>query len=115
MEDKLEKILKQISLNKENYEYFANGILEKVIIKDNVKLWEIIIKLDTNLPLDVYLELENKLRSTFSKIEIIRVRINASSTNYNELDKYFDEIERLGYVELTGLYNEAYANFLNNL
>jgi len=33
----------------------------------------------------------------------------------DELDKYFDEIERLGYVELTGLYNEAYANFLNNL
>jgi len=106
MEDKLEKILKQISLNKENYEYFANGILEKVIIKDNVKLWEIIIKLDTNLPLDVYLELENKLRSTFSKIEIIRVRINASSTNYNELDKYFDYL-----IDIIAKNNVRYNTF----
>ena len=35
-------------------------------------------------------ELENKIRSTFNKIEVIKVRINASSTDFNELDKYFD-------------------------
>ena len=43
MQDKLEKILKQISINEESYQYFSNGILEKVLIKDNIKLWKIII------------------------------------------------------------------------
>ena len=33
----------------------------------------------------------------------------------DELDKYFEELEKLGYSELTGFYNEAYANYLNNL
>ena len=46
MQDKLEKILKQININEVAYEYFSNGILEKVVIKDTMKLWEIIIKLE---------------------------------------------------------------------
>ena len=90
MQDKLEKILKQISLDEDSYEYFSNGILDKVIIKDNIKLWEIIIKLDKNLPLSVYLELENKVKSTFNKIEVIKIKLIPISIDYNELEKYYN-------------------------
>jgi len=90
VQDKLEKILRQIAINDDSYDYFSNGILEKVIIKDNIKLWEMIIKLDKNLPLDIYLELENKLKETFNKIEVIKVRINSDSVDYNEISNYYN-------------------------
>ena len=106
MQDKLEKILKQINLNEESYDYFSNGILEKVVIKDTIKLWEIIIRLDINLPLDIYLELENKVRSTFNKIEVIKVRINSISTNYDELDKYYNYL-----IDIISKNNVRYNTF----
>ena len=75
MQEKLEKLLNTINIDKDNLIYYENGELEKVKIIDNLRLWEVIIKLDSNLPLDIYLELENKVRETFNKIEVIKVKI----------------------------------------
>ena len=61
MQEKLEKLLNTININKDNLIYYEDGKLEKVKIVDNLRLWEVIIKLGSNLPLEVYLELENKI------------------------------------------------------
>ena len=90
MQDKLNRILKQISLDEDSYKYFSDGVLEKVLIHDNIKLWEVVICLDSNLPLEVYLELDNKLRNTFNKIEVIKCRIKVNSKNYDLLDVYYN-------------------------
>ena len=41
MQDELEKILKKINIDEENYEYFSNGNLERVVIKDSNKLYAV--------------------------------------------------------------------------
>jgi len=83
MTNELKKLFESIDLNKDSYNYFNNAVLEKVIVKESLKLWEVIIKVDKNLPLDVYLELHNKLCKTFNKVEKILVKIN--SLNYDEI------------------------------
>ena len=108
MQDKLEKLLRQINVIKDNFVYYNGGILEKVKIVDNLKLWEVIIKLDSNLPLLVYLELENNIRNTFNKIEVIKVRINASSRNYDFLEEYFNYL-----IKVIAKNNVSYNTFLN--
>ena len=67
MQEKLEKLLNTININKDNLIYYEDGKLEKVKIVDNLRLWEVIIKLGSNLPLEVYLELENKMREVFNR------------------------------------------------
>ena len=106
MQDKLEKILTQIAINDDSYEFFSNGILEKVIVKDNIKLWEIIIRVENILPNDVYIELENKIRDTFNKIEVIRVRINSNSLDYNEINKYYNYL-----IDIISKNNVRYNSF----
>ena len=53
MQEKLEKLLNTININKDNLIYYEDGKLEKVKIVDNLRLWEVIIKLGSNLPLEV--------------------------------------------------------------
>ena len=91
MQEKLEKLLNTININKDNLIYYEDGKLEKVKIVDNLRLWEVIIKLGSNLPLEVYLELENKMREVFNKIEVIRVKINTNSNNYEQDELCIDE------------------------
>lgn len=108
MQDKLVKLLKQINIKEDNYVYYEEGILEKVKIIDTIKIWEVIIKLNKNLPLEVYLELENNIRHTFDKIEIIKVRINSLSFDYDELNKYYNYL-----IGILSKNNVRYNTFLN--
>ena len=108
MQEKLEKLLNTININKDNLIYYEDGKLEKVKIVDNLRLWEVIIKLGSNLPLEVYLELENKMREVFNKIEVIRVKINTNSNNYEELNKYYNYL--IGIISKN---NVRYNTFLN--
>ena len=108
MQEKLEKLLNTININKDNLIYYEDGKLEKVKIVDNLRLWEVIIKLGSNLPLEVYLELENKMREVFNKIEVSRVKINTNSNNYEELNKYYNYL--IGIISKN---NVRYNTFLN--
>jgi len=73
MDKKLEKLLKEIKLNEENFKYFTNGEVKKVVVYDENKYFEFVIELDSNLPYNVYIELINKLKETFSnkKLDLI--------------------------------------------
>ena len=108
MQDKLEKILKLINLNEDYYEYFYNGCLEKVLIKDNIEQWEMIIKLDRVLPLNVYLELENNIKNVFNKVKIIKIRINPINSNFDELNNYYNY-----FIDIVCKNNVRYNTFKN--
>ena len=64
MSSKLEKLFKQINLEK-YIEYFDNSELEKIIVYDKTKLWEFVIIVDNNIPSYVYTYLNNKLSESF--------------------------------------------------
>ena len=108
MQDKLEILLNRINLDKEKYLYFDNGKLEKIIINNNSKTWEIIINIDNILPLEVYLELESKVKDCFNKIDNIKVKIISNNSDYNEIDNYYNYL--IDIISKSNVRNSIYKN-----
>ena len=56
MQDKMERLLNQIGMNKD---YLENASIDKIIVYDRNNLWEFIISNDKVLPVYIYDELCN--------------------------------------------------------
>jgi len=52
--DNLKKLLDKINLDKDNYSFFENGSLEKIILNNTKDSCNIILNLEDNLPLEIY-------------------------------------------------------------
>jgi len=89
MQDKMKKLLEQIGMSNQ---YLETAGIEKVVVYDKTNLWEFIIKNDKILPVYIYDELSNKLKSTFNTINNIVVVINSSDTSDEYLEDYFDKL-----------------------
>jgi len=96
MEEKLERLLVRINLNKEYFAKFNNASIEKVVIDKNTNKWTIFLKLDNILPFNIYKELKDKLiENIHNKINI---EIHTNTNDYSNIDEYFksliDEISK---------------------
>ena len=60
MDAKLERFLKLIELNEENYSYFSNAKITTVKVSNESKSWAIYIKIKEMIPLKIYEELIEK-------------------------------------------------------
>ena len=89
MQDKMKKLLNQIGMNNS---YLENANIEKIVVYDKTNLWEFIINNDNVLPVYIYDELCNKLKSTFKSISNIIVTINSRNTSCEYLEDYFDKL-----------------------
>jgi len=85
----MKKLLEQIGMSNQ---YFESARVEKIVVYDKTNLWEFIIKNDKILPVYIYDELSNKLKSTFNTINNIVVVINSSDTSDEYLEDYFDKL-----------------------
>ena len=94
MHDKLEILLNKIDLDKEFYSYFYDGKLNKVVINKDLGKSCFKISLKSTLPLDIYLELKDKVVSTFSndKINDVNISINCENIDYALLEDYYKSI-----------------------
>ena len=89
MQDKMKKLLEQIGMNNQ---YLENSSVEKIVVYDKTNLWEFIIKNDNVLPVYIYDELCNKLKSTFKSIDNIIVDIICDNPSNEYLNDYFDKL-----------------------
>ena len=89
MQDKMKKLLEQIGMKND---YLENANIDKIIVYDKTNLWEFIINNDKVLPVYIYNELNNKIKSTFSKINDISIIIKTSDDELDYLDDYFDKL-----------------------
>lgn len=83
MEKNLEKLLKQINLNEDNYKYFENGSLDRIIGNKNKNNYHFLISLKETLPLDMYNELQKRVGNLYPNIKS-SVVLNVENEN-NEL------------------------------
>ena len=88
MQDKLELLLKKINLEEENYSFFENGKLEKIKLNNNTKDAEFIINTNSNLSLELYNNLENKIKENFNGYKI-SVTIKPNDINNDLLIDYY--------------------------
>ena len=89
MQDKMKKLLDQIGMK---HDFLENASIEKITVYDKTNLWEFIISNDKVLPVYIYDELCNKIKSTFKGIDDIVVIINTKEEDNEYLDDYFDKL-----------------------
>ena len=89
MQDKMERLLNQIGMNKD---YLENASIDKIIVYEKNNLWEFIISNDKVLPVYIYDELCNKIMNTFKTIKDINVVITTNNNSNEYLEDYFDRL-----------------------
>ena len=108
MDEKLEILLKRISLRDEYYSFFENAVLDKIIISKKDNSFLVKISLDDYLPIEVidYLNTNSNLLA-----KDVIFSFNIKNNNYNKLLEYYPYLlERLksdNKINLTDLYQDA--------
>jgi DNA polymerase III alpha subunit (gram-positive type) len=89
MQDKMERLLNQIGMNKD---YLENASIDKIIVYEKNNLWEFIISNDKVLPVYIYDELCNKIMNTFKTIKDINVVITTNNNSNEYLEDYLEKL-----------------------
>ena len=89
MNNKLEKLLKQINLEDSFYSYFNNASLEKIVGNSNKDSYAFFINNEEILPIDVYASLCHKLDETFKDIKNKTIKLSVKNKNYSLIADYF--------------------------
>ena len=90
MDSKLVKLLDRLNINKDNYEYFNNAKIDKLVIEKSTNTWKLLLNIESILPYDIYKELLDKLNAELhknTKLEII-----SNTNDYSNINDYFKEI-----------------------
>ena len=99
MQDKLEKLLNKINLDRTLYKHFIGGKLVKIILNNTKDSCTVVIDLKDHLDLDLYLKMEELLNNYF-KINT-NLNIISSGNNHKEFYKYYDFfVDKLNIEEL---------------
>lgn len=88
MQDKMGILLKQIKLNDSDYHYFNNAYLTRIIGNKDKDSYKFLIKLDTNLPVDIYDTFNNGLIKAFPTIRKVFAKFEIDQVNFNLLKDY---------------------------
>ena len=89
MDEKLERFLKTIDFNKENYSYFDNASVKEVLLTKKTNRMTLILNLDKLLPIDIFKELYDKAHN-LKGAESIRLKfiLKDNSLYFNEYFNY---------------------------
>ena len=88
MEENLKKLLEKIMLNDENYPYFMDGKLIKIVGNKEKTKYAFYLELKENLELEVYLNFKEKLKQYFSNFKI-EININVNNMKQEYLVYYY--------------------------
>lgn len=99
MENNLKKLLKKINLDDSKYKYFEKGILESIVTNDTKDSCIINIDLDSNLPLDIYIELIKELPIAFSMVNKVCLKIRVKRINVKLFYDYLEYFVETNNIE----------------
>ena len=88
MQEKLKQLLSKINLSEEQYKFFNNGELDKIIGNTN-KDYTVYIRLEELLPVEVYRDFCIFLEDAYSMCNSVSVNIEVSKLNDGLLKDYF--------------------------
>ena len=89
MNNKLEKLLKQINLEDEYFTYFNNASLEKIIGNSAKDSYIFLINNDETFPVEIYKSMNEKLSETFKDIKNKTIKLTIKNKNYSLISDYF--------------------------
>ena len=93
MQDRLEKLFKEINVEEDNLlSYFNNASIDKVVVYDNSKQIDFIINTDSVIPIEVYNNILYKLSTYFNSIDIIKLIIKPANIDSSLIKEYYLDI-----------------------
>ena len=102
MQEKLKQLLSKINLSEEQYKFFNNGELDKIIGNTN-KDYTVYIRLEELLPVEVYRDFCILLEDAYSMCNSVSVNIEVSKLNDGLLKDYFKYFIDMYKDELNGI------------
>ena len=89
MQDKMQILLKQVKLDNNYYQYFDNGILERIVGNKNKDCYKFLIKIDKTLPVLVYENFSNGLIKAFPTIKKVFANFEVEKVDNTLIQDYF--------------------------
>ena len=102
MQEKTTKLLNQIGINEDYLTYFESSYIKEIIIDKQSNKFHFIINTKNILPINVYDDLLNCLKETFS--HEINFTIDYDGTDYNNCFEYLNRL-MTKYAEESVRYN----------
>ena len=99
MDNKLKLLLDKISIDKEDYKFFENGKIIKIISSKDKLNWNFIIETDELLPIEVLSFLDNNIKNGFFDLNSVTYTIipkKIIKSKYNDYFKYVIDSLNLG-------------------
>ena len=108
MQARMKKLLDEICLDKNYLSFFENIDVSKVIVYDNGKMIDFILKSEELIDADIYDIFCDALKKYFVNVDSINLRILVDNVDYNKLDEYYQIV-----MEKICNDNEKYSVFLD--
>ena len=89
METKLQTLFTQLDLKKENSVYFEGGSLDKIVGNKKKTEYIFFVTLPKSLPLPLYLEVRDKLKEVYKKIEKVDIYFTINTLEKESFLEYF--------------------------
>lgn len=106
MEDKLQRLLKEIGIEDKYYAEFETATLDKVTVYENNKLWVFKVNTEKILKIETYKSFLSSLRKKFNHIENVEIVINPQNEDYKYLDDYYND-----YIQILCEENHFFCTF----
>lgn len=92
MQDKLEKLFKEIEIDDGLYTYFEDAEIEKIVIYDQDRQLDFIIKTNECIPIEVYNNVLYKLVAYFNTFEMVKLLIRPRNIDNSKILEYYQNI-----------------------
>ena len=92
MDSKLELLLDKIKLNKDDYKYFIDGKIIKIISSKDKLNWNFIIETKQLLPSNILEYIDNNIQDAFPNLNTVTYTIRANNVNKSHINDYFDYV-----------------------
>ncbi|MDD3453104.1 MAG: PolC-type DNA polymerase III [Bacilli bacterium] len=89
MEANIEKLLKKINLEQENFVYFNDAKLIKIVGNKEKTNYSFLIEVEHILPLEIYLKIKELLKQEFKTINNIDLIIKCNNINASKISEYY--------------------------
>ncbi len=89
LEDKLQKLLKQISWNEEDNSYFEGGSLNRIIGDSSHSHYTFLIDLPKTIPSEIFARFIEHVKDTFAEFESVQVVFHVEEPSPEKVQEYF--------------------------
>ena len=89
MDSKLEILLKKLNIEQEQYKYFNDGKLLKIVGNKEKTNYNFYIELNTNIPYLLLEELNKKIKKVYSEFKEVKIVLNVNNIDTNLLKEYY--------------------------